>query len=176
MDSFYRIHNFIKREFDASWLTPSQQSARAELEKSAVLPGSVNLWGSAGSGKTFLAWSLQRFAGYSYFPHLSYFHQAAPSTALSHVIIDNGETHRRVHRETLAALRLRGVQHAVLISRQLIQDYTHHVHLELTDADLSHVRSCLANAGVYTTPTEIRNLWYVINPHLSTLAPGGSHD
>jgi len=165
VSDFIRTLNVIKTHRDSSWLTDSQRRALAELKEALRAPGTVNLCGPVGVGKTFLAWTLADELDYIYFPHLCYFEQADDVDAVG-VILDNGLSKRRFHREALKKLRFRGVRHAVFVTRQLIQDYTHYVELGLTEADVAQVRDNLASVGLFHLAPETSNLWHLINPYL----------
>ena len=165
MSDLIRTLNVIKTRRDSSWLADSQQRALAELKEALRAPGTVNLCGPIGGGKTFLAWTLADELGYIYFSHLRYFEQADDVDAAG-VILDNGWSKRRFHREALKMLRFRGVRHAVFVTRQLIQDYTHYVELRLTEADVTQVRDNLASVGIFHLATETPSLWHLINPYL----------
>ena len=165
MNSFIRAVNLIKTHRDSSWLTDSQRRALAQLRKALRIPGTINLCGLVGVGKTFLAWTLADELGFIYFPHLRHFEQANDVDA-SGIILDNCCWERRFHREALKRLRFRGVRFGVFITRQAIQDYTHYVELGLTDADVVQVRDNLVSVGLFRPAVESPNLWGLINPYL----------
>jgi len=165
VSKFVRTLNLIKTHCNVEWLTPSQSRALAALKDALRVPGTVNLCGPAGVGKTFLAWILAGELGYTYFPHLKHFMQAEEATTPG-VIIDNGQSNRQSHRNTLKALQLRGVARAVLITRELVHDYTRYVELSLLPEDRAKVRRNLASVGHLTRDAEVPSLWYLVNPHL----------
>ena len=165
MSDFIRILNLIKTRRDPTWLTTSQQEALLALRKALQIPGTVNLCGIAGVGKTFLAWILADELGYTYFPHIDRFMQSGGSLT-DGVIVDNCQPERQIHRNTLKLLRFRNVRHTVLISRQLIRDYTHYVELRLTPDDQAKVWQTLTALGLFQEITEAPNLWHLLNPRL----------
>ena len=165
MSNFIRTLNLIKTHRSVEWLTPSQHQALAALKSVLRAPGTVNLYGPVGVGKTFLAWILADELGYTYFPHLKYFAQAERVTTPG-VIIDNGQPSRQSHRDALKTLQLQNVTWAVLITRQLVRDYTHYVKLALLPQDIEQAQRNLARVGCLVHSTETPNLWYLINPLL----------
>lgn len=166
MSEFIRTLNTIKTHWDLSWLTPSQQRCLAELQASLRVPGSINLFGKHGVGKTFLAWAVARENGLIYFPHLTLFEQAGTVDA-DGVIIDNCLPGRVEHRKVLKALQLRGVRRSILITTELIHDYTHYSELTLTPEDVQKVLSNLGSVGIYVDAIkEEWDLWQFLNPSL----------
>lgn len=165
MSLFIRTLNQIKIHRQATWLTPSQQESLAQLKAGLRVPGTVNLCGPTGVGKTFLGWILAEELSYSYFTHFSHFQQVE-RVDTSGVIIDNCQSDRQTHRTMLKALNFRHINFAVLISRQLIYDYTYFVELSLTPVDQTKVWDNLITIGYYGKTTETPNLWLLVNPHL----------
>ncbi|HFD39729.1 MAG TPA: hypothetical protein ENJ31_07790 [Anaerolineae bacterium] len=165
MSKFVRTLNSIKTHRCAEWLTPSQSRALAALRRELHAPGTVNLYGPAGVGKTFLAWILADELDLTYFPHLEYLAQAERVTA-SGVIIDNGQSSRQAHRNTLKVLQLEGVVRAVLITRELVHDYTRYVELSLLPEDKEKASLNLATIGHPAHDAQVPNLWHLVNPYL----------
>ena len=164
MSDFIRALNLIKTRRTPAWLTPSQQEALAALQEALRIPGTVNLFGATGVGKTFLGWTLADELGYIYFPHISRLEQLEDPQATG-VILDNCQPERQAHRNTLKILRFCNARHAVLITRQMVHDYTHYVELRLMPADQAKVCENLAPLGFFEI-SETPNLWHLVNPHL----------
>lgn len=59
MNRFVEILNRIRQNANASWLTPSQQTACNLLCERLKFLDEVNLWGRHGVGKTFVGWMLR---------------------------------------------------------------------------------------------------------------------
>lgn len=165
MSDFIRTLNLIKTRRDSSWLTPSQQEALALLREVLRVPGPVNLFGSVGVGKTFLAWNLTDILGYTYFPHPTHL-EPVEQLNVAGVVIDNAQSGRQAHRGVLKALSFRDVKYAVLITRRPIQDYSHYVELNLTSIDQAKVRDNLASIGLFRPATDVSNLWFLVNPYM----------
>ncbi|MBC8263376.1 MAG: hypothetical protein H8E47_04545 [Anaerolineales bacterium] len=165
MSDLIRALNLIKTRRDPAWLTVSQQKALAALQEALRVPCTVNLFGATGVGKTFLAWTLADELGYTYFPHLDHF-ERIEDLHTTGVVLDNCRPDRRTHRHTLKTLSFQNVRYAVLITRQMIQDYTHYVELALTPADRTKAWDNLATLGIFREAKELPNLWHLVNPHL----------
>jgi MoxR-like ATPase len=151
--------------YSVEWLTPSQAQASLALKETLRVPRTVNLVGPAGVGKTFLTWVLAEELGYTYFPHLESF-SLAQDVAASGVIIDNTDPSRYTHRSVLKALQFQDVKRAVLVTRELVRDYTHYVELSLSPEDVETVCHNLVSVGGFFSDPHPTNLWYLINPSL----------
>jgi ribosomal protein L30/L7E len=165
MTDFIRTLNLIKTRRNLTWLTVSQQEALESLRQALRVPGTVNLFGGTGVGKTFLGWFVADELDYTYFPHLENLKQAEYSNTSS-VVLDNCQSSRQAHRDVLKILGFHNINHAILITRQMIQDYTHYVELKLTPADLTKVQDNLASVGLFYEASEETNLWHLVNPYL----------
>jgi hypothetical protein len=165
MSRFVRTLNVIKTHRSAEWLTPSQAGALLALKEVMRVPGTVNLCGPAGVGKTFLAWVLADTSDYAYFPHLTSLSRVA-SAATPGVIIDNADPGRLAHRNVLKVLQFEEIRRAVVITRQLVQDYTYYVELSITEEDWDAVCDNLKSVGCPISGSRFRNLWYLVNPSL----------
>ncbi len=165
MSDFVRTLNLIKTHRSAEWLTPSQEQALTALKEALRVPGTVNLCGPAGVGKTFLAWTMVDEWGYAYFPHLKHFVQLE-SVLASGVIIDNVDPGRQFHRNLLKVLQFEDVKRAVLITRELIRDYTHYVELSPLSGDREIVCNNLISVGVLISNSRVPSLWHLVNPSL----------
>lgn len=165
MSQLIRTMNLIKTHRSVEWLTPSQQRALLELEKSLRIPGTVNLSGATGVGKTFLAWILADKLGYAYFPHSECFSMTGRIETPG-VIIDNNASDRRFHRNVLKTLQFTDIRYAVLITRQPFRDYTYLVELDLSQKDLEAARTNLSAIGLSLRSVEVTSLWDLINPYL----------
>lgn len=166
MSDFIRHLNLIKTWRTHAWLTPSQQAAFTMLQNVLRVPGTVNLFGGVGVGKTFLTWLLAEQLPAVYVTHPGLLGEVEGVQTVV-LILDNCHPERQAHRELLKELQFRQVRYAVLITRQMIHDYTHYVELKLTTADLQHVRQNLTTVGIGHTVNDPPNLWHVVNPYLS---------
>jgi len=121
--------------------------------------------GDIGVGKTFLAWMVAGEFGYNYFPNVGQL-EWGELINVSGVVIDNCSADRQAHRDLLKTLQLHNVSYAVLVSRQLPNDYIHFVELRLAIADQAKVWDNLNSVGRYGETHERHNLWNIVNPHL----------
>lgn len=167
MSELIRILNSIKLHRSSSWLTPSQRSASATIQEMLRIPQFVNLCGSPGSGKTFLAWHLADELDYDYLFHPSLLHQTDLS-AIKGLVIDNCRHDRLSHRNVLRAMQLSHVLRAILVTRHLVQDYVRYVELKLDSADQSKVCENLFMIGC-VRESGAPHLWYLVNPYLVNL-------
>lgn len=162
MSTFLRCLNSIKRERTPGWLTSSQRVALAQATQMLLLPGHVNLYGSIGVGKTFLAWFVAEQLHYLYLPHPTKLAESdRPSPA--GVVIDNCSSQRSAHRELLKELSFCGINRSLLVTRTVFQDYSHFVQLALTDEDQIQVRLNVARIGCVLAAENTGNLWPLIN-------------
>jgi len=164
VSTFVRNLNQIKSHCDTTWLSPSQTAGLDALSKAIRYPGTVNFWGSVGVGKTFVCWILSRNPTTTYLPHISFLNEIAIAESVA-VIVDNCPSDRTGHRTILNKLRLANIQTAILVTRELIQDYTHHVELLCTLEDIDYVRSVLGSIGIFSSKANIPNLWHLVNPY-----------
>ena len=165
MSDLIRVLNLIKTRRNLTWLTASQQGALAALRKALRVPGTVNLFGAEGVGKTFLAWVLAAELGYTYVPHISHL-ERDNDLQLAGVVVDNCQPGRLAHRDTLKMLRFQTVRRAVLVTRQIVDDYTYYVELGLTSDDQAKAQDNLASIGLFHKIDKAPNLWHLVNPHL----------
>lgn len=165
MSELIRNLNLIKRHRTPEWLTSSQVTAMGYLQKALAVPGTVNLYGAAGVGKTFLGWQLADSAGYAYVPDHSGLGELDLGGIIG-LIVDNCPPNRSAHREIQKLLQFRNIRRAVLISRQLIDDYTSYVQLNLDEQDVHHVVSNLMRVGMARQAHGVANLWQLLNPYL----------
>jgi hypothetical protein len=162
MSTLLRCLNSIKRERTEAWLTPSQRTAMAQVTQLLQLPGHVNLFGAIGVGKTFLAWFVADQLGYLYLPHPTMLAESDRPTPAG-IVIDNCSSQRSVHRELLKELSFCGISRSLLVTRTMLQDYSHFVQLTLTDEDQIQVRLNVARIGCVLAPENTGNLWSLIN-------------
>jgi hypothetical protein len=166
MSDLIRRLNIIKRERRQKWLTHSQKIALSTIRRMLRIPGMVNLYGAAGVGKTFLAWTVADELNYIYLPHPSQLFQLNSSKPEG-IILDNSVHTRLAHRELLKELQFLQIARAIIVTRKAIQDYISFVELDLSVSDQVKVIDNLTEVGIITTNTkQFTNLWYLVNPYL----------
>jgi hypothetical protein len=131
MSSFIHSLNLIKTRRTRAWLTLSQQIAFAAVEKVLQAPSTVNLFGTIGVGKTFLAWMLADQLAYAYLPHPGQLEQFEASE-INGVVLDNCYSSRQAHRNLLKKLRFHQVHYAVLVIHQYIVHSEKHLNNQIT--------------------------------------------
>ena len=169
MSMLIRTLNLIKTHRDRTWLTPSQTRAFKQIVEALRAPGTVNLCGPVGVGKTFLTWILVDELGYVYLPHI-YLLEASEISEAPGVIVDNAPSDRTSHRQVLLSLSLKGVRRAVIVTREIVQDYTRYVHMKLMPEDISKVEENLSTVGIKIGKRESRTLWELVNPALRSVS------
>ena len=166
MSQLIRYLNQIKNKQKIDWLTPSQQLAFSSIKDALQVPSTVNLFGSAGAGKTFLGWNLAHELSFAYLTHpekISRFDRFGQEG----IIVDNCNSERYDHRELLKMTRFRQINRAIFITRRMINDYTHFVELYATAHDIQAARQNLIDAKILLAHRENPpNLWYLVNPSL----------
>lgn len=135
------------------------------LRKTLRIPGVVNLFGPVGVGKTFLGWSLADEIGYVYLPHIDYLADLQKQE-INGLIVDNCASDRESHRDILKQISFQKIRHAVLITQQMIDDYTSYVELRLEAQDWDKVIENLRGIKVFRDPSSVSNLWQLLNPYL----------
>jgi hypothetical protein len=166
MSQFIRHLNQIKKKRAVEWLTPSQQVACSSIKATMRIPTTVNLFGHPGVGKTFLSWTIASELDFTYLPHPDLI-SIISNAKHNGVIVDNCQADRQTHRKILKMMRFHNVDRVIIITRQIIKDYTQFVELKLTQPDIVTVQQNLVTIGVLPaniadTPT----LWYLVNSSL----------
>lgn len=161
MSEFIHRINRIKTQCDATWLTPSQKIAVDQLRRLLQTPTFVNLYGRNGVGKTFLAW---QFADEMQFNYIT--HPNKLPNGKRPIIVDNCLSSRQQYRALLKEFSFRGIDKAILLSRNAIDDYVGIVPLLLTEQDLSIVEEHLRLVGLTVKRPQVPNLWHLVNPVL----------
>jgi len=109
--------NLLKSQASQSLLTNSQLTVYQNVLQVLRFPGTLNLHGPAGSGKTFLAWALSRSTNIRYFPSPAAFDDRAARPVAS-VIVDNTDAATRHVRDLLAISQRKGAHTLLFITRE----------------------------------------------------------
>ena len=125
-------------------LTTSQQAVCEFLHQAIEdYQQRINLWGSPGVGKTFLAHYLHYIAEGLYF----FSPENCPSTEISPnsvVIIDNAPSDRSLARSIFGDMLWAGASSVILITRQPIDDAVRRIELALTNRDRAHIEGVIS--------------------------------
>ena len=126
-------------------LTPSQVSARDAVLNAVEMSGKyINLWGTPGVGKTFLAHSLHHHSDLVYFSDWTRYEAEVSRHRV--VAIDNAPHARQEARSLYDKIRwgkkdYAGPANVILITREPINDAVHRIILTLTDLDIVHMQN-----------------------------------
>lgn len=161
MSRYIRLLNSIKANITTLSLTPSQMACRARIEERLVYPGVVNLHGPLGTGKTVLGWALS-WDGHVAF--MAYPMQRVVGIPQAHnfVFVDNAEAEHGAFRRLLGELETAGVQRAIIVTHQPVDDYVFRAELKLTDADIAVALRNLRGLGFPTSETRFSTLWHLV--------------
>ena len=130
----------------AGALTPSQVSAQdAILNAIDTWEQYINLYGTPGSGKTFVAHALHHRAHFLYFPNPACYDARVFQNS---VVVDNAQGTRQEARGLYDRIRwgqkdYTGPRNVILITRQPIDDDIRKIELTLTDTDIAHIENII---------------------------------
>ncbi|MYB94332.1 hypothetical protein F4054_17540 [Candidatus Poribacteria bacterium] len=128
-------------------LMPSQVSVQdALLRAIQTWEPYINLYGSPGTGKTFVAHVLHHRTALVYFSDPT--HYDASVSRESAVVIDNAPPARQEARRLYDRIRwgqkdYTGPRNVILITRQPIDDAVRRIELTLTDTDIVHIENII---------------------------------
>lgn len=130
-------------------LTTSQQAVCEFLHQAIEdYQQRINLWGSPGVGKTFLAHYLHHSAEGLYF----FSSEDCPITGISPnsvIIIDNAPSDRSLARSIFGDMLWAGASSVILVTRQPIDDAVRRIELALTDRDRVQIESVISKLFVH---------------------------
>jgi ATPase subunit of ABC transporter with duplicated ATPase domains len=159
----YRL-NTIKRLCSLDWMTPSQRLVWTGIQERLQLGDVVNVYGQAGSGKTFLCWLLIKEQNAVYAPTLAALPKALATSSL--LIIDNQLPGREAFRTLLTHLSAQQRQQTIVITQTAIYDDCYKAALSFTDADHRCVQQKLATLDLEVPIRTGGTLHHLINPDL----------
>jgi len=99
----------------------------------------INLWGTPGVGKTFLAHHLHYAIGFSYSPSIESLKLSECGASSSVTIIDNAPHERKLARRIFGDILWSGTCAAILVTREPIDDAVRRINLSLTDDDIKQI-------------------------------------
>ena len=162
--------NRLKVEARSDWLTDTQRVAWRDIQQQLRLPERVNLYGTVGVGKTFLAWALARQQDAAFFASpavltRSDFINEPPRL----VIVDNVAGEANDLRRLLAELQMRQIRSALIITRHPNPIGLPLVQMPLpTSQDIAIVYHNLSLLEHYALPPRAAgNLWQIIHSTLT---------
>jgi hypothetical protein len=150
------VDNKIKETADVSWLTPSQKESYNELNKYVNgIHKVINLYGSEGVGKTFLAHLLIKKGIIDYVT-------SPESITASNLplAIDNSPFERSYARGIRNTMRRYNLLQVIIISRYRVDDSIPVVQLNLNQKDIEHFKSNIFRCfDIKVTGKSSGNLW-----------------
>jgi hypothetical protein len=170
MSQLLTILNSLKAESRLEWLTDSQQAVWQETLDRLRFPERVNLYGAAGTGKTFMAWALANEQNAAFFASPAALAQSDLTVERSLlIIVDNGISEPVELRRLLAELQMRNGRSALIITRYPNQIGLPLLHLPPPTAqDIAIVYRNLSLLEKYAlSPRSEGNLWQIIHSTLS---------
>ena len=124
-------------------LTESQKKACQSIQQAVSdYEQRINLWGSPGTGKTFLAHYLHHSAEGLYFRSAEYY-QSSEVSPNSVIIIDNAPPDRKSARDVFGDILWQGAFSVILITRKPIHDAVKKVHLSLGEDDIEQIQTVI---------------------------------
>lgn len=107
--------NQLKSQANPGLLTDSQHVAFDAIRRALRFPETVNLHGPAGSGKTFLAWTISRTLAMPYFPSPTAFEERNERPT-PRAVVDNAAAGDRAVRDLLAVAQRKGTHSLLFIT------------------------------------------------------------
>lgn len=117
MSRMLALLNKLKLQSQPDWLTDTQRSAFEAVCDLLRFPETVNLYGPAGSGKTFLAWTLSRTLELPYFPGPAALDERSERPT-PRAIVDNATAGERAVRDLLAVAQRKGAHTLLFVTRR----------------------------------------------------------
>jgi len=160
------VENEIKALSDVTWFLPSQAVVYQELLPFlGGLHRIVNLYGTQGTGKTFLTHVLCKEARVDYVPSPDLIQSASHP-----LVIDNAPFTRTAARGMRNQMRRFNLQQVILVTRYRVEDDVPAFALNLTTEDVRCFRAILfRHLDLRLPECEVLNLW----EHLKLI--GGLH-
>jgi len=151
MNKYLSLSNFIKENLSNDWMTPSQRKVYDKLINFLYYHDYINLYGAAGTGKTFIGWLLHKNQIGCYFSHCS---ELKPVS--NPIIVDNVTGTRENFRNLIKEVQLADIHKLVVISREPIYEHVAYIKLDCQQADIKKMED---NLNVEKDISGITNLW-----------------
>jgi hypothetical protein len=151
MSSYEILTARIRDRLSSEWLTPSQKMVWERLRQFDGPPYRViNIYGAEGSGKSFLAWVMEReqYASYSIWGR-----DYHPS--FSRLVLDDAVTEREATRELRPLVDRLKLKQIILVTRSSVDERAMPAfELRINNEDLEHMRANLYRHLRLTAPDE----------------------
>jgi hypothetical protein len=169
MSQLSQLLNRLKAESRLEWLTDSQHTAWQELQQRLRFPERINLYGTVGTGKTFLAWALANEQNAAFFASPAALAKSNFVNERSKLaIVDNGVSETGELRRLLAELQMRNGRSALIITRYPNQIGLPIIHLPPpTPQDITIIYRNLSLLEQYALSPHVEgNLWQIVHSTL----------
>ena len=114
--TYLELINIIKKNYDKSWLTPSQFNIYGKLTTKFNAHKIINIFGTSGVGKTFLGWVLSEYFQGCYAQKT----EELESNKVN--ILDNYSFKKQKIRALLPLLKIQSVPKILVITDKKVQD------------------------------------------------------
>jgi hypothetical protein len=145
------VETRIRDRLDDKWLTPSQKAVWEAIQRFDGPPYRViNIYGTEGTGKTFMGWFLERinYSAYSMRPEMS-------KPLLSRLTLDNVLSDRITTRELRPLVEKYDLLQIILLTRIRVDERAMPTfELRMTEVDLASFRANLYRHLQLTIPEE----------------------
>lgn len=169
MSAWLRLVNELKTRAPQEYFTAAQQTAYEMLADRLQFPNQrVNLYGAAGTGKTYIAWALVRALGAVHVPLPERLRSFAGHD-LSVLIIDNAPTYEDDLRTLIAEASLLDAGSIIFLTRRPATLRMHQIELKLPTAeDVRHVGRTYGRLGYYevSAPPPSPNFWQILQSYV----------
>jgi len=128
------------------------------IEDRLRYPGTVNLYGLHGVGKTVLGWAMAASGRVVYVTHPARLKESSLSIA-SVLFLDNIESERTTFRRLSGILEDHRVEKAIVVTHAPVDDYVFRIELQLADEDILTVQRNLEYLGYPIYESGWNNLW-----------------
>ena len=151
----------IRDHLKVDWLTPSQKHVWEQIQRfDGPLHRVINVYGAAGTGKTFLGWLMERLS------YATYSTWARPSKPLlPRLILDDMVPDRSQTRSLRSLVDQHHIQQLILLSRQRVNEQAMPAfEVRITEDDMAVFRGNLYRYLAITTPeVDVMNYQVVLD-------------
>lgn len=156
MNIYIEKINEIKTKLNKDWLTVSQGKAFSQCKEFLNSHYKlINLYGKEGTGKTFIGWVLNKEKIGKYYSNVNKVEDNQKS-----IIIDNCDYNRQFARNLRNKLRLKKINHSLLITRYRVEDDIPAFCLNITEDDINIFKHNLfIYLNMKVSDINEKNLW-----------------
>ncbi len=163
MSTWLQITSELKRRPAEEMLTPTQRQVWETICALLRFPQHINLYGSAGSGKTTIAWAISRVTGAL---HVSVPSDLAIVPSGSEILlVDNISPQEASVRRVLAGCNLLNATSVILISRQPTLLPMRRIELpQPTSEDITTAMRTMSRIGIFANveASQVKDFWALL--------------